>query len=132
MGAQDSCSDTSQPEQTRVLAIILLSRSGQAKSGSIEELLDSPRPWLRRAAYRALGAEALASRIDKLLRDESAVVRAVVPFLASPHNNGWLHWFDDSSHVHDYEDLGGDGCSSGPNFRRVAQNPVPHRPVQQT
>ncbi|MHA3772887.1 HEAT repeat domain-containing protein [Verrucomicrobiota bacterium sgz303538] len=113
--------DSSAPEQNRVLAIVLLGRSGQAKEGGVEQMLDAPRPWLRRAAYRALGTSAVQNRLDALLRDESAHVRAVIPFLASPDNNGWRHWFDDAHSVRDYEDIGGNRYSSRPSFGAWAQ-----------
>ncbi|HEX8295590.1 MAG TPA: HEAT repeat domain-containing protein, partial [Chthoniobacteraceae bacterium] len=107
--------DSAALESTRVLAIVLLGRSGQARAAQVERFLDSDRPWLRRAAYRALGASVLPGRIEALLRDEAAPVRAVLPFLASPHNQGWLHWFSDAESARDYEDFGG-RASSRPTF----------------
>jgi HEAT repeat protein/cytochrome c biogenesis protein CcdA/glutaredoxin len=98
--------DSTAPASRRVLAVVLLGRTGQAQGAGIEALLDSPDPWLRRAAYRALGLAAAQPRIDAILRDESAFVRAALPFLAAPHNSGWKHWFDDAHHVSDSEDFG--------------------------
>jgi cytochrome c biogenesis protein CcdA/HEAT repeat protein/glutaredoxin len=113
--------DAAAPEPHKVLAVVLLGRSGQAQQAPIEPLLDAPGPWLRRAAYRALGLAAAQKRVDALLRDESALVRAALPFLASPHNSGWRHWFDDAHRVHDSEDFD-HNSSSGRAFGAWAQH----------
>lgn len=47
--------DPAVPEPTKVLGVVLLGRSGQAQKAELERVLDSDSPWLRRAAYRALG-----------------------------------------------------------------------------
>ncbi len=103
----------------KVLAIVLLARSGQQTL--IEPFINSPNPWLRRAAFRALGPAAAQSHLDALLKDDSAWVRAVIPFLAAPHNNGWRHWFDDAHSVRDHEDLEREIFSSGPEYGAWAQ-----------
>jgi HEAT repeat protein len=111
----------SAPISQKVLAVILLGRSGQAQEANLEPLLTAPDPWLRRAAYRALGLSAAQSRIAALLRDDSALVRAALPFLAAPHNHGWLHWFDDAHHAADHEDFDRNSFSSGRAFGAWAQ-----------
>jgi cytochrome c biogenesis protein CcdA len=114
--------DASLPEPISIFAIVLLGRSGQAKVGGVEKFLEAERPWLRRAAYRALGASVLPNRTEAILRDEAAPVRAVLPFLASPQNSGWLHWFSDAHGTRDLEDQGErDRYSSTPAFGAWAQ-----------
>jgi HEAT repeat protein len=88
----------------KVMAIVLLARMGLAAESAIKPLLDSPNPWLRRAAYRALGLGAASARLDKLLADDSAHVRAALPFLASPQGSGWRHFFDDAHSADDSQD----------------------------
>lgn len=89
----------------KVMAIILLGRAGRATEETLKPLLESQSQWLRRASYRALGLGVAAARLDKLLADDSAHVRAVLPFLASPHGNGWRHFFDDAHNADDNEDF---------------------------
>jgi cytochrome c biogenesis protein CcdA len=89
----------------KVMAIVLLARMGKANDATLNPLLDSRSPWLRRATYRALGLGTATARLDKLLADESAHVRASIAFLASPHNQGWRHFFDDAHGVHDNQDF---------------------------
>jgi len=89
----------------KVMAIVLLARMGKANDATLAPLLDSRSPWLRRAAYRALGLGTAASRLDKLLADDSAHVRSSLAFLASPHNQGWRHFFDDAHSVRDNQDF---------------------------
>ncbi len=88
----------------KVMAIILSARMGK-NAAEVGAFLESKNPWLRRAAYRAGGLATLSSRLDKVLADESAQVRAVIPFLASPQNGGWHHIFDDTSTVADNQDF---------------------------
>jgi cytochrome c biogenesis protein CcdA/HEAT repeat protein len=106
--------DSAAPNSHKVLAIVLLARSGQADAAHLDRFLISPAPCLRRAAYRALGLAAVRDRLDLLLNDDSALVRAALPFLASPHNQGWQHWFDDTNHMPDEQDF--DARSSGLPF----------------
>jgi HEAT repeat protein/cytochrome c biogenesis protein CcdA len=112
--------DGAASDSRKVLAVVLLGRSGQTRHVPIEPLLDAPGPWLRRAAYRALGLAAAAPRVTLILRDESALVRTALPFLAAPHNSGWRHWFDDVHHVGDSEDFD-QQFSSGQAFGAWAQ-----------
>ncbi len=88
----------------KVMAIALAGQMG-SHVADITPFLDSKNAWLRRAAYRALGAGLAATRLDKLLADDSANVRAVIPFLASPHNYGWRHVFDDANAAKDEQDF---------------------------
>jgi len=89
----------------KVMAVALLARMGRADRALLNPLLDARSPWLRRAACRALGLDAVAARLDKLLADDSAQVRAALAFLASPHNSGWRHFFDDTHSAADNQDF---------------------------
>jgi HEAT repeat protein/cytochrome c biogenesis protein CcdA len=108
--------DAAAPDAHKVLAMVLLSRIDKAGSPAIVKLIEAKNPWLRRAAYRALGLANAQSHLDALLRDESAHVRTVLPFLASPQNDGWRHWFDDAHSAQDY------GASSRTN--RISSRPA--------
>ena len=98
-----AAADSTAPQ--KIMAIVLLSRMGRANEATLMPLLDSPNPWMRRAAYRALGLGAATVRLDKLLADDSAHVRAVLPFLASPQGSGWKHFFDDAHSADDHQDF---------------------------
>ena len=103
--ARAALDSQSAPDAQKVMAVVLLARMGRADEAKVKPLLDSKNPWLRRAAYRALGLGAAASRLDKLLADDSAHVRAALPFLASPHGMGWRHHFDDAHSEDDHQDF---------------------------
>ncbi len=109
------------PEDRKVLAIVLLGATHQATEGGVERFLDSPQIWMRRAAYRACGERALAARLDTVLADDAAMVRAVVPFLAAPEDRAWTHWFDDAHSARDYEDFDNRRQNSGRSFGAWAQ-----------
>lgn len=117
--------DSEAPDSVKVLAVILLARSGQTADAGLEALLDAPGPWLRRAASRALGLAVASRRLDALLSDDSALVRAALPFLAAPHNSGWRHWFDDANSATDSEDYESRSFSGGRSFGAWAQRSKP-------
>ena len=89
----------------KVFAMVLLGQTRQARGQGIERYLDDANPVLRRAAFRALGRTAVEPRLDALLKDSEAIVRAVIPFVAAPHD-GWTHWFDDAHSAEDGEEFG--------------------------
>lgn len=96
--------DAAASSTNKVFAIILLGATGQAAAAKLEPLLGSENQWLRRAAYRALGLGGVEAHLSDLLHNDAAMVRAVLPFVASPHSNGWLHWFDDAHSTEGLED----------------------------
>ncbi len=101
--ADDTLASAKAPDSHRIAATILLARMGKSRPEVLTQMLGSPNHWMRRAAWRALGLGNAATHLDKLLADESAHVRAVLPFLASPHDGGWRHIFDDAHDADDYE-----------------------------
>lgn len=94
------------PESVKVFAMVLLSGRDDAQHSTIAPFLDAKNPWLRRAAYHSLGLGNATARLDKILKDESAAVRATLPNLAAPESNGWKHFFDDSHYVADEDNDG--------------------------
>lgn len=88
----------------KVLAIVLLGQTKQADRQGLERFLDDANPVLRRAAFRALGRPAVEARLDAVMADREALVRAVVPFVAAPQE-GWTHWFDDVHSATDGEEF---------------------------
>ena len=99
----------------KVMAIVLAGRM-QRNTEDIVPFLQSKNQWLRRAAYRSLGAANATAHIEKLLADESANVRAVIPFLTAPHNYGWMHHFDDASSASDDQDFDRNSYSGNTPF----------------
>ena len=89
----------------KVFAMVLLGQTQQARGQGIERYLDNANPVLRRAAFRALGRAAVEPRLDAILNDREALVRAVVPFVTAP-DDGWTHWFDDAHSATDGEEFG--------------------------
>ena len=92
------------PPSRKVFAMVLLGQTKQARGQDLELFLDDANPLLRRAALRALGRAAVEPRLDAILNDREALVRAVVPFVAAPQE-GWTHWFDDAHSAADREEF---------------------------
>ena len=111
--ATKTLADPESADANKVMAVVLSSRMGITDK-EIAALFDSKNQWLRRAAYRAVGMPEVTARLDRILADESANVRAIIPFLASPHNNAWRHIFDDATAVDDDQDF--DRSSSRATF----------------
>lgn len=85
---------------TRVLAFIALSRS--MPSGVRDDVLNraefDPSPWIRRAAWYALGTGApnlFHQHLEKLTADQSPWVRAVLPEVTGANQSSWQHRFSD-------------------------------------
>ncbi len=102
--AQKTLADPKTPEARQVMAIVLLSRTKQA-GPNLDRYFDAQSPWVRRAALRARGVGNTAPLVERILQDDNAMVRAVLPFIASPQSNGWTHWFDDTHSAVDHEDF---------------------------
>ncbi len=108
--------DSAAGDTHKVLAIVILSRAGGATEENIGPFFKSKSPWLRRAAYRALGFGKDGARLAAAMTDDSPLVRVVVPFLAFPAGGGWMHIFDDQSSASDSQDFGSNRFSSGGGF----------------
>lgn len=111
--AERMLADESASDAHKVFAIVLLSRTGKASAEKITRFTESKNPWLRRAAYRALGLGERNLRLAKIAGDESAHVRATLPFLAQPHNGGWSHHLDDATVLDDSQDYDRRSSSGG-------------------
>lgn len=114
----------------QVFAIVLMSRTGKADLADFEPFLKSEHALLRRAAYRALGLGVAEKNLEVLMKDDSAMVRMVLPFLASPQNHGWKHWFDDAHGVADHQDFETRN-TGGTQFGSWAQNNAPTKAVSE-
>ncbi len=111
--AEKTLADEGAGDAHKVFAIVLLSRTGKAGAEKITRFTESKNPWLRRAAYRALGLGEGNVRLAKIAGDESAHVRATLPFLAQPHNGGWSHHLDDATVLDDSQDYDRRSSSGG-------------------
>lgn len=95
--------DSSDP--TTILALIALSHgTGDQSDRTLELAISSPNPWVRRAAWYALGqggSSLFRQNLAKLAADPAPRVRAVLPECAGRMDSGWSHRFDD---VHESDD----------------------------
>jgi cytochrome c biogenesis protein CcdA len=98
--------DPSRADPLKVFAIVLIARSGQLDAIPLAPHTESRSHWIRRAAWKALGLEHATGHLDRILNDESAMVRAVLPQLAAPQDGAWLHWFDDTSSTASHDNSG--------------------------
>jgi HEAT repeat protein len=120
--ARPALADPQMRDTYKAFAIVTADRARIAGDLPIEPFTAHENPILRRAAYRALGRAFVETRLDAILRDPSALVRQVVPFLASPMNNTWQHFFDDSSFADDHRDYQDQRYRSRPAFGAWAGN----------
>lgn len=102
--AQRVLADPSTRDAVKAFAVVCVERAEKTGELNLAGFVKSQNPILRRVAYRALGLKHAEERLADILADNSALVRMAVPFLTSPTNGAWEHYFDDASYVKDSRD----------------------------